>query len=126
VNGAVPKIRILLFGMTILRSNCLHKTIATEADTTAVEDVRNRVDLGALTRRRRIDVVLFRAGSACFAEESIDRLLHENPRLGLVALDGVTDRGTLHHLVRTRGEFRPLSRSTLASAIRAGAALRRG
>ena len=126
MNGAVPKIRILLIGMPRMLNTIIRNAIAAEADMTVVEDVRNRVDLGALTRRRRIDVVLFRAGSACFAEESIDRLLHENPRLGLVALDGVTDRGTLHHLVRTRGEFRPLSRSTLASAIRAGAALRRG
>ena len=125
MDDAVPKIRILLVGMPRMLNTIIRNAIAAEADMTVVGDNPSKTDLGALTRRRRIDVVLFRAGDSDFTDASIDRLLRANPRLGLLAVDGAEDSRILHHLVRTCSEFRPLARSTLASAIRAGAALRR-
>jgi hypothetical protein len=102
----------------------IRNAIAAEADMTIVEHIAADTDLGSFARRR-IDVVLFSAGDCAFTDASIDRLLRANPRLGLLAVDGVQDRGVLHHLVPACKEVCPLSRSSLTEAIRAGAALRR-
>jgi hypothetical protein len=125
VDAAVVKIRILLVGMPRMLNAIIRNAIAAEADMTIVEHIAADTDLGSFTRRRRIDVVLFSAGDCVFTDASIDRLLRANPRLGLLAVHGVQDRGVLHHLVPACKEVCPLSRSSLTEAIRAGAALRR-
>jgi hypothetical protein len=103
----------------------IRNAFAAENDMTVIEHIDPRADLGTLTRRRRIDVVLFSVGDHALTDANIERLLHTNPRLGVLVMDGPHDCGVLHHLVRTCNNFAPLARSTLAAAIRAGAALRR-
>ena len=125
LDDAVTKIRILLVGMPGMLKAIIGNAIAAEDDMTVIEHIDHPSDLGAFTRRRRIDVVLFNAGDRAPADASIEQLLHTNPRLGVLVVDGSHDRGVLHHLVQACNNFAPLARSTLAAAIRAGAALRR-
>jgi DNA-binding NarL/FixJ family response regulator len=99
--------------------------ITAESDMTVVEQSDARDELGVLTRRRRIDVVLFGLNARAPVVADIERLLYANPRLGVLMLDGSHDRGVVHRLVRACNEFVPLAQSTLAAAIRTGAALRR-
>jgi hypothetical protein len=103
----------------------IHAAISSEPDMAIVDDVIDRNDkLGAYTRRRRIDVVIFGAGNDGFADDEIFRLLRANPRLSLLSISGTRDEGTLHHLVLAHDAIGRLAQSSLTDAIRAGAALR--
>jgi hypothetical protein len=105
----------------------IRATIAAEPDMTIVEDAtRRNEDLGAFTRRRRIDVVIFAAGDEKFANDKIVQILRTNPRLSLLSMDGQRDQGTLHHLVPAHDTIGGLAQFSLTAAIRAGAALRLG
>jgi hypothetical protein len=96
--------------------------IASEPDMTIVDSlVRGGEGLGAFTRRRRIDVVVYPAADSSFDAETILGLLKTNPRLSLLALDGERDGGTLHRLAPAHDAIGPLAQSSLAEAIRAGA-----
>jgi DNA-binding NarL/FixJ family response regulator len=121
----VGKIRVLVVGMPTILNAIVRDAITAESDMTVVEQSDTRNELGVLTRRRRIDVVLFSLSARAPAVADIERLLHANPRLGVLMLDGSHDRGVVHRLVRACNEFVPLAQSTLAAAIRTGAALRR-
>jgi hypothetical protein len=102
------------------------QAIAAEPDMVVVDhDDNGPADLGTASRRRRVDVIIFPAGANGLSNANICALLHANPRLGLVEMDGAHDRGTLHHLVPVRDDIGELAQSTLATAIRAGARLRR-
>jgi len=103
----------------------IRAAIAAEPDMAIVEGGADRiVELGAYTRRRRIDVVIFVSGDEAFADDRIIGLLRTNPRLSLLAMDGRRDQGTLHHLVPAHDAIGRLAHASLTSAIRAGAALR--
>jgi hypothetical protein len=104
----------------------VHATISSEPDMTIVGSI-SRVDgdLSALTQKRRIDVVIYPASDAEFDAEKIVSLLQANPRVSLLAIDGHRDAGMLHHLVPAQDEIGRLAQSSLAAAIRAGAALRK-
>jgi hypothetical protein len=107
-------------------SEIIEHALASETDMTLVEGaVVEADDLGRFTRTERVDVVIFPSGAEEFTSDRIGRLLHVNPRLGLFAMDGAADRGGLHHLVPAHEDIRPLTRATIAAAIRTGAALRR-
>jgi DNA-binding NarL/FixJ family response regulator len=125
VDDAVGKIRVLVVGMPTILNAIVRDAITAETDMTVVEQSDTRDELGVLTRRRKIDVVLFSLSARAPAVADIERLLHANPRLGVLMLDGSNDRGVVHRLVRACNEFVPLAQSTLAAAIRTGAALRR-
>jgi DNA-binding NarL/FixJ family response regulator len=125
VDEAVGKIRVLVVGMPTILNAIVRDAITGEGDMTVVEQSDTRDDLGMLTRRRKIDVVLFSLSTRAPALADIERLLHGNPRLGVLMLDGSHDSGAVHRLVRACNEFAPLARSTLTAAIRTGAALRR-
>jgi hypothetical protein len=100
--------------------------ISSEPDMTIVEAaVRGCGDLGEYTRQRRIDVVLYVADAEDFDDSKIAGMLKANPRLSLLAIDGRRDQGVLHHLVPAHDPIGPLAHSSLAAAIRAGAALRK-
>lgn len=125
-DDAVAAIRILLVGVPRMLHEIISATIAAEPGMViAGRHADATSGLGALTQSRRIDVIVFRAGDEDFAEDRIERLLRTNPRLGLLAVDGPRDAGTLHHLVAAHEVVRPLSETSLAAAIRAAAALRR-
>ena len=119
------KIRVLVVGMPTILNAIVRDAITAEGDMTVVEQSDIREDLGMLTRRRRIDVVLFSVSARAPAVADIERVLHANPRLGVLMLDGSHDSGAVHRLATACNEFAPLARSTLAAAIRTGAALRR-
>ena len=103
----------------------IHAAIATEPDMTIIEQRSGMSGkIGAYTRRRRIDVVIFTASDEDFADHKIMGLLHANPRLSLLAIDGLRDQGTLHHLVPTKVDIGKLAQTSLTAAIRAGAQLR--
>jgi chemotaxis response regulator CheB len=111
--------------MPAILNAIVRDAITDESDITIVEQRDSRDELGVFTRRRRIDVVLFGMSARAPTVADIERLLHANPRLGVLMLDGSHDSGVVHRLVRACNEFAPLARSTLAAAIRTGAALRR-
>ena len=119
------KIRVLVVGLPTILNAIVRDAITAEGDMAVVEQSDIREDLGMLTRRRRIDVVLLGLSARTPVVADIERLLHANPRLGVLMLDGSHDRGVVHRLVRACNEFVPLAQSTLAAAIRTGAALRR-
>jgi DNA-binding NarL/FixJ family response regulator len=125
VDDAVGKIRVLVVGMPTILNAIVRDAISAESDITVVDKTDIRDELGTLTSRRKIDVVLFSLSARAPAVADIERLLHANPRLGVLMLDGSHDSGAVHRLVRACNEFAPLARSTLAAAIRTGAALRR-
>jgi hypothetical protein len=103
----------------------IRAAVATEPDMAIIEgDADGNAELGAYTRRRRINVVIFVAGDEAFADSRILTMLRSNPRLSLLAMDGRRDQGTLHHLVAAHDEIGRLAHASLTSAIRAGAALR--
>jgi len=107
-------------------SDMIIEAIASEPDmmiVTGNDSETNEID--AFLHNRRIDVIIFGAGNSRFLDTEIARLLHENPRLGLLAIDGAADRGTLHHLVPVRDEIGRLDQSSVVGGIRAGASLRR-
>jgi hypothetical protein len=107
-------------------NDIVHATISSEPDMTIVDGAgRGDDDIGAYTRRRHIDVVIYRAGNADFADDKLAGMLKANPRLALLAIDGPRDDGTLHHLVPAREAIGRLTHSTLTAAIRAGTALRK-
>ena len=56
-------------------------------------------NLGAYTRRQRIDVVIFAAGNEKFADDKIVEILRSHPRLSVLSMDG--RRGTSNY-----GRFR--------------------
>ena len=124
-NGSVSRIRILLAGVPRMLNEIIRATIATEPDMTIVEDAAHcDEELGAYTRRRRIDVVIFVVGNENFADDRVVRMLRINPRLSLLSMDGRLDQGTLHHLVPAHDAIGRLAQPSLTAAIRAGAALR--
>jgi len=99
------------------------------ADEPDIEIVENAVgpteDVAAYTRRKRVDVLIFSDVSSPFDDAHIDDLLHANPRLGLIEVNGPQDRGMLHRLVAAHEDIGALAQSSLTAAIRAGAAMRR-
>jgi len=100
--------------------------ISPEPDMTIVDlAIRSDENLGAVTRRRRIDVVICPADNDVIDDGEILRLLKANPRVSLISIDGLRDAGTLHHLVPAQDAIGPLAQASLATAIRAGAALRK-
>jgi hypothetical protein len=105
----------------------LRSTIAAESDIAIVSNHPGELEeggdrLGAYTRRRRIDVVVLSTpGDDAAVQDRIVSLLRANARLGVVAIDGASDTGTLHRLVPTRDAIEPLTAGTIADAIRAGA-----
>jgi hypothetical protein len=104
----------------------IRATITAEPDMTIVEDAMHCADeIGAYTRRRHIDVVIFVAGDKNFVDDKIVQLLGTNPRLSLLSIDGKRDQGTLHHLVPAHDAISRLAQTSLTAAIRAGAALKR-
>jgi hypothetical protein len=108
-------------------SEVICAAITVEPDMTIVEDaIRCDDEIGAYTRRRRIDIVIFVAGDKNFADDKIDQLLRANPRLGLLSIDGKRDQCTLHHLVPAHDAISRLAQPSLTAAIRAGAELRLG
>jgi hypothetical protein len=107
-------------------NDIVRATILSEPDMTIVDGVgRSDDDIGAFTLRRRIDVVIYPAGSAHFADDKLAGMLKANPRLALLSIDGPRDEGTLHHLVPTRDPIGRLAHSSLTAAIRAGVTLRK-
>jgi hypothetical protein len=107
-------------------SDIVAQAIVPESDMAIVARTDGETDsLQVLLRRRRIDVIIFGAGDANFSDTAITRLLHTNPRLGLLEIDGAAGEGTLHHLVPARDRIGRLAQSSVAGAIRAGAAFRR-
>jgi chemotaxis response regulator CheB len=120
----VRKIRILLVGGSKRLREIMRDAVAHEPDITIAGDMEKPADLAAFTVRRRVDVVLFSRREGAIPQDEIDRLLHANPRLALLAVDAVNGCATLHHLVRADKEFPPLEQASFAAAIRAGASLR--
>jgi hypothetical protein len=107
-------------------SEIIEHALASESDMVIVEGPLIKADdLGSFSRTKRIDVIIFPAGAEDFGEERITSLLHANPRLGILAMDGTADRGDLYHLVPTRKGIGRLGRSSVIAAIRAAAELRR-
>ena len=104
----------------------IEQAIAPEPDMTVVaRELVAADDLGIFSRTKRIDLIIFPAGTEEFAADHVVRFLHENPRLGLLAIYGTADQGDLHHLIPAQERIGPLTRSSLIAAIRAGATLRR-
>ena len=81
-------------------------------------------EIGAYTRRKHIDAVIYPSGSRHFDDESIVNLLRANPRLCLLGLDGRRNRATLHRLTPTHEQITNLAEATLVSAIQSGTLLR--
>lgn len=107
-------------------SEIIEHAVASDPDIAIVEDAPVEADdLDGFSRAKRIDVIIFPATAAEFSDERIGRLLHANPRLGLLAMDGAADRGDLHHVVRTCDGIGRLTQPNLVAAIRAGAQMRR-
>jgi hypothetical protein len=114
-----------MVGIKGMLSDIIRGAVALEPDIAIVESAAvPTLDLGSFTRRHRIDVLICHAADADFTNDLIDRLLHSNPRLGLVAIDGADDSGVLHRLVPAHDRFAGLRQSSLIDAIRAGAAIR--
>src|SRR5215469_13392924 len=119
-------IRVVLIGFPRMLNDIIRRTIASERDIRVVEsDPHPREDLGDYTRRRRVDVVIYAARLPAFTRERVKDLLRENPRLGLLEMDGPHDAGALHHLTQTTRRIQPLGAPLFLKAVRAGAALRR-
>jgi hypothetical protein len=107
-------------------SEIVHAAVSSQPDMTIVDALqRYNGDLGALTRKRRIDVVIYPAADVDFGADKILRLLQANPRVSLLAIDGQRDAGTLHHLAPAHDAIGRLAQTSLTAAIRAGAALRK-
>ncbi len=122
----MARIRILLVGVAGMLNEIIRAAISSEPDMTIVDAaLRADDDLGAYTLQRRINVVIYPAGDENFDDEKIIGLLHANPRLSLLAIDGQRDTGTLHHFVPAHDAIGRLAQSNLTAAIRAGAALRK-
>jgi hypothetical protein len=122
----VSRIRILLVEVAGMLNEIIRATLASEPDMTIVDGSgRGDDDIGAYTRRRQIDVVIYPEGNAHFADDKLVAMLKANPRLALLAIDGPRDEGTLHHLVPAHDAIGRLAYSSLTAAIRAGAALRK-
>jgi hypothetical protein len=122
----VTPIRILLVEVPGMLNEIVRSTVSAEPDMTIVDGAgRGDDDIGAYTRRRHIDVVIYPAGSARFAGDKAAGILKANPRLALLSIDGPRDEGTLHHLVLARDAIGRLAHSSLTAAIRAGTALRK-
>ena len=119
-------IRIMLIGFPRMLNDIIRRTIASAGDMRVVEcDSQPRDGLGAYTRWRRVDVVIYATGLPGFGGERVRDLLRENPRLGLLEMDGPHDAGAIHHLSPTTRRIRPLAPPGLLKAIRTGAGLRR-
>jgi hypothetical protein len=122
----VSRIRILPVGVAGMLNEIIRAAVSSEPDMMVVNaEVRVDDDLGAFTLKRRIDVVIYPAGHENFDDERIIGLLHANPRLSLLAIDGPSDAGTLHHFVPAHDAIGRLAQSNLAAAIRTGVTLRK-
>lgn len=118
-------IRVALVGLPRMLSEIIRRALAGETDMSLVEDGGAPTgDLGLYSVRHDVDVIIFANGSEAFTPDRIDAMLHVNPRLGLLEMDGPQDRVTLHHLIAAHDEIRQLAQANLAAAVRAGAALR--
>jgi hypothetical protein len=107
-------------------SDIIVLAIADEHDMTVVARSTDAMtELDDSVREERVDVVIFSSSAIRLDRERIGRLLNCNPRLGLIEVVPQRDGGTLHHLVATQDEIGPLTRPSLAGAIRTAAALRR-
>ena len=107
-------------------SDIIAQAIRPEPDMAIVGAVDSGSDvLQPMLLRRRIDVVIFSAGDTQFSDSAITDMLRAHPRLGLLAIDGAADAGTLHHLVPVRDRIGRLEHASVTGAIRSGAALRR-
>jgi hypothetical protein len=123
---SVTIIRIVHFRVPRMLREIIEQAIASEPDMAIVEgELVAADDLGTFSRTKRIDLIVFPAGTEGFTEDHVIRLLSANPRLGLLAIRGAADRGELHHLIPAHEHIGPLTRSSLIAAIRAGASLRR-
>src|SRR5665213_3609410 len=90
----------MLVGVPRMLCEIIGQAVAAEPDMVVVEHDDNApADLGTASRRRRVDVIIFPAGANGLSKANICALLHANPRLGLVQMDGAHGRGTLDHLV---------------------------
>lgn len=119
-------IRVLLLGAPRMLRDIVEHAIAAEPDMISVEGAPlAAADLTAFLRARRVDVAIFPAAVEGLGDDRIVALLRAHPRLGMLALDGSADQGTLHHLVPVHETIGRLTRSSVIAAIRAGAALRR-
>jgi hypothetical protein len=108
-------------------SDIITQAVTAEPDMVVVGSLSGAPkDLGSVSIRRRIDVIIFGQSDAQFQDGAIDKLLHANPRLGLLAIDGTADDGVLHHLVPAHRRIGRLAQSSVAAAVRDGAMLRRG
>jgi hypothetical protein len=122
----VSRIRILLVEVAGMLNEIVRSTVSCEPDMTIVDGAGcGDDDIGAYTRRRRIDVVIYPAGNPHFADDKLAGMLKANPRIALLSIDGPRDAGTLHHLVPAHDAIGRLAHSSLTAAIRAGAALRK-
>jgi len=108
-------------------NDIITQAVTAEPDMVVVGSMsRAPVDLGLVSISRGIDVIIFGLGDAYFQDETIELLLRANPRLGLLGIDGAADDGVLHHLVPAHQSIGRLAQSSIAAAIRDGAALRDG
>jgi chemotaxis response regulator CheB len=122
----VSRIRILLIGVAGMLNEIVRAAISSEPDMTIVDSVASGDgDLGALTRRHHIDVVIYPVADDHFQADMVLGLLQANPRVSLIAIDGQRNGGTLHHLVPAHDAICRLAQSSLTAAIRAGAGLRK-
>ena len=78
----MSRIRILLIGVSGMLNEIVSAAIASEPDMTVVDSLARRDEgLGAFTRQRHIDVVIYPAADGGFDDETILGLLKANPRL---------------------------------------------
>lgn len=120
----MSRIRILLAGLPLMLNEIVRAAIAGEPDMAVIGGGRCPGELGLYTKRNRIDVVIFVFGDETFADDRIDHILRDNPRLSLLGMDRKRDSSVLHHLVPAHDQFDGLAQPSLAAAIRAGAALK--
>jgi hypothetical protein len=120
----VSSIRILLVGVPAMLTEIIGIAIGAEPDLRIVTGEPAAADIGAYTRRRRIDAVIFSAYDRRFDDANILVQLRANPRLCLLGLDGKRNRATLHRLAPSNEHLDGLAQATLVSAIRDGTLLR--
>ena len=83
-------------------------------------------EIGAYTRRKHIDALIFISGDKNFDNEVILGLLRVNPRLCLLGLDGLRNRAIVHRLTPVHENVDDLAAASLVSALHSGTALRLG
>jgi hypothetical protein len=122
----VSKIRILLVGVPAMLTEIISTTISTEPTMRIVSGAPAPAEIGAYTRRKHINAVIFMSENSHFDEDGILDLLRVNPRLCLLGLDGLRNRAILHRLAPWHERIDDLAQPTLVSAIYSGTMLRLG